>query len=137
MREYIIKRLFQMIPTIIVITLVVFAMMQAIPGDPIITLLGDAYDEENAERLRREYGLNKPIYVQYFRWVSKLVRGDWGESILSGRSILKDVLIRLPVTIELIIVAMVVALIIAIPAGIIAAMRQNTWGDYPYNDIYS
>jgi peptide/nickel transport system permease protein len=62
--------------------------------------------------------------------VSKLVRGDWGESILSGRSILNDVLIRLPVTIELIIVAMFVALIIAIPAGIIAAIRQNTWGDY-------
>jgi peptide/nickel transport system permease protein len=130
MREYIIKRLFQMIPTIIVITLVVFAMMQAIPGDPIISLLGDAYDEEDAEKLRGEYGLNKPIYVQYFRWVSKLVRGDWGESILSGRSILNDVLIRLPVTIELIIVAMIVALIIAIPAGIIAAIRQNTWGDY-------
>jgi peptide/nickel transport system permease protein len=130
MREYIIKRLFQMIPTIIVITLVVFAMMQAIPGDPIITLLGDAYDEDDAEKLRAEYGLNKPIYVQYLRWVSKLVRGDWGESILSGREILHDVLIRLPVTIELIIVAMIVALLIAIPAGIIAAMRQNTWGDY-------
>ena len=130
MREYIIKRLFQMIPTIIVITLVVFAMMQAIPGDPIITLLGDAYDEEDAEKLREEYGLNKPIHLQYLRWVSKLVRGDWGESILSGREILNDVLIRLPVTIELIIVAMIVALIIAIPAGIIAAMRQNTWGDY-------
>jgi peptide/nickel transport system permease protein len=130
MRDYIIKRLFQMIPTIIVITLVVFAMMQAIPGDPIISLLGDAYDEEDAEKLRGEYGLDKPIYVQYFRWVSKLVRGDWGESILSGRSILNDVLIRLPVTIELIIVAMFVALIIAIPAGIIAAIRQNTWGDY-------
>ena len=130
MREYIIKRLLQMIPTILVITLVVFAMMQAIPGDPIITLLGDAYDEEDAEELRREYGLDKPVYLQYMVWLGKLVRGDWGESILSGREILKDVLIRLPVTIELIIVSMIVALLIAIPAGIIAAMRQNTWGDY-------
>ena len=130
MRDYIIKRLFQMIPTVLVITLVVFAMMQAIPGDPIITLLGDAYDEEDAEELRREYGLDRPVYEQYLVWLGKLVRGDWGESILSGREILQDVLIRLPVTIELIIVSMIVALLIAIPAGIIAAMRQNTWGDY-------
>ncbi len=130
MREYIIKRLLQMIPTVLVITLVVFTMMQAIPGDPIITLLGDAYDEEDAEELRREYGLDKPVIVQYFVWLGKLVKGDWGESILSSREILKDVLIRLPVTIELIILAMIVALVIAIPAGIIAAVRQNTWGDY-------
>ncbi|ETW97031.1 MAG: hypothetical protein ETSY1_24250, partial [Candidatus Entotheonella factor] len=130
MREYIIKRILQMIPTVLVITLVVFAMMQAIPGDPIITLLGDAYDEEDAEELRKEYGLDKPVVVQYFVWLGKLVRGDWGESILSSREILTDVLIRLPVTIELIILAMIVALLIAVPAGIIAAVRQNTWGDY-------
>lgn len=130
MREYIIKRLLQMIPTVLVITLVVFAMMQAIPGDPIITLLGDAYDEEDAEELRKEYGLDKPVVVQYFVWLGKLLRGNWGESILSSREILNDVLIRLPVTIELIVLAMIVALVIAVPAGIIAAIRQNTWGDY-------
>ncbi len=130
MREYILKRLFQIIPTILMITLVVFAMMQAIPGDPIITLLGDGYDEEDAARLRQEYGLDKPIIVQYGIWLSKIVRGDWGESILTGRPILKDVLIRLPVTLELITLAMLVALLIALPAGIIAAMRQNTWADY-------
>jgi peptide/nickel transport system permease protein len=130
MREYIIKRLLQIIPTVLAITLVVFAMMQAIPGDPIITLLGDAYDEEDAQILREEYGLNKPIIVQYGIWLGKFIQGDWGEAIISGRSVLQDVLIRLPVTAELIVMAMVVALIIAIPAGIIAAIRQNTWGDY-------
>jgi peptide/nickel transport system permease protein len=130
MREYIIKRILQIIPTILMITLVVFTMMQAIPGDPIITLLGDAYDEADAIKLRQAYGLDKPIYVQYGVWLGKLVQGDWGESILTGRSVLKDVLIRLPVTIELIVLAMLIALLIAIPAGIIAAVRQNTWGDY-------
>jgi peptide/nickel transport system permease protein len=130
MREYIIRRILQMIPTILIITLVVFAMMQAIPGDPIITLLGDAYDEADAIQLRQEYGLDKPIIEQYFVWLGKLVRGDWGESILSSRDILHDVLIRLPITIELIVLAMFVALVIAVPAGIIAAVRQNTWGDY-------
>jgi peptide/nickel transport system permease protein len=130
MREYIIKRLLQMIPTILVITLVVFAMMKAIPGDPIITLLGDAYDEADAEALRKAYGFDKPIIVQYFIWLGKLLRGDWGVSILSSREVLNDVLIRLPITIELVILAMIVALVIAVPAGIIAAVRQNTWGDY-------
>ena len=130
MREYIIKRLLQVIPTILVITLVVFLMMKAIPGDPIIALLGDAYDEEDAEILREEYGLNKPIFVQYGIWLGKIVQGNWGEAIVSGRPVLQDVLIRLPVTAELIFLAMVVALVIAIPAGIIAAIRQNTWRDY-------
>jgi peptide/nickel transport system permease protein len=130
MREYIIKRLLQMIPTILIITLVVFAMMKAIPGDPIITLLGDAYDEADAEELRKEYGFDKPVIVQYLIWLGKLVQGDWGVSILSSREVLNDVLMRLPITIELVVLAMIVALVIAVPAGIIAAVRQNTWGDY-------
>lgn len=130
MREYILKRILHMIPTIVMITLVVFAMMQAIPGDPIIALLGDAYDEEDAIRLRKAYGLDKPIYVQYTIWLVKLVQGDWGTSYLSSRDVLKDVILHLPVTLELIVLAMLVALVIAIPAGIIAAVRQNTWGDY-------
>ena len=130
MREYIVKRLLQMIPTILMVTMVVFAMMRAIPGDPIITLLGDAYTEENAAALRQDYGLDKPLVVQYLIWLGKLLQGNWGTSILSGRPILQDVLIRLPITLELIVLSMAVALLIAIPAGIIAATRQNTWADY-------
>ena len=130
MREYIIKRILQMIPTILIITLVVFAMMRAIPGDPIIALLGDAYNEADAEELRKEYGFDKPIMVQYLVWLGKLVQGDWGVSILSSRAVLNDVLMRLPITVELVVLAMIVALVIAVPAGIIAAVRQNTWGDY-------
>jgi peptide/nickel transport system permease protein len=86
MRQYILKRLLQVIPTIVMITMVVFAMMQSIPGDPTVALFGDAYDAENAARLRAEYGLDKPIIVQYAIWLGKLVRGDWGESYLTGRS---------------------------------------------------
>jgi peptide/nickel transport system permease protein len=129
MRDYILKRLLH-IPTILMITLVVFAMMHTIPGDPIIALLGDAYSEEDAMQLRQAYGLDKPLVVQYVIWLGKLVRGDWGTSILTSRPVLQDVLLRLPVTVELIALAMAVALLIAIPAGIIAALRQNTWADY-------
>jgi peptide/nickel transport system permease protein len=130
MRDYILKRLLQIIPTILMITLVVFIMMHTIPGDPIIALLGDAYSEEDAVQLRQAYGLDKPLVVQYAIWLGKLVRGDWGTSILTSRPVLQDVLLRLPVTVELIALAMAVALLIAIPAGIIAALRQNTWADY-------
>jgi peptide/nickel transport system permease protein len=130
MRDYIIKRILQMIPTVLMVTLVVFAMMQAIPGDPIVTLLGDAYDEGIAAKLRQSYGLDKPVVVQYVIWLGRLLRGDWGTSILNGRPILQDILIRLPITLELIVLSIGVALLIAIPAGIIAAMRQNTWADY-------
>ena len=130
MGQFILKRVLQMIPTLLMITLVVFVMMQAIPGDPLVALLGDAYDAENAARLRQEYGLDKPVIVQYAIWLGKLVQGDWGESYLTGRSVLQDVLLRLPITVELIVLAMGIGLIIALPAGVIAALRHNTWADY-------
>jgi peptide/nickel transport system permease protein len=124
------RRLLGIIPTVLMITLVVFLMMRSVPGDPVVALLGDAYTEEDAIRTREAYGLNEPIMVQYFIWLGKLVQGDWGTSVLSGRPVLKDVLLRLPVTLELIVLSMAVALIIALPAAIIGAVRQNTWPDY-------
>src|SRR6266851_10275457 len=130
MRIYILKRLLQIIPTVLGITFVVFVMMRSIPGDPVVSLLGDAYTEENAIKARQDYGLDKPVMVQYVIWLGKLVQGDWGTSILSGRPVLKDVLVRLPVTLELIVLSMGVALVISIPAAIIGALRQNTWADY-------
>jgi peptide/nickel transport system permease protein len=135
MAQYILKRLLQMIPTVLMITLVVFLMMQSIPGDPVVALLGEAYTEEEAVKVRAEYGLDKPILVQYVIWLGKLVQGDWGTSILSGRPVLKDVLIRLPVTLELVVLSMGVALLIAVPAGIIGALRRNTWADYTATSV--
>jgi peptide/nickel transport system permease protein len=135
MRLYIVRRLIEMVPTVLGITLVVFLMMQSIPGDPVVALLGEAYTEEEAVKVRADYGLDRPILVQYVIWLGKLVQGDWGTSILSGRPVLKDVLIRLPVTLELIVLSMGVALLIAIPAGIIGALRQNTWADYTATSV--
>jgi peptide/nickel transport system permease protein len=135
MRTYFIKRLLEMVPTILMITLVVFIMMRSIPGDPVVAMLGDAYTQEDAERVRHDYGLDKPVVVQYVIWLGKLVQGDWGTSILSGRPVLQDVMIRLPVTFELIVLSMGVALAIAIPAGIIGALRQNTWADYTATSV--
>jgi len=135
MRTYILRRLLQIVPTVLGITFVVFLMMRSVPGDPVVALLGDAYTEENAAQARHTYGLDKPILVQYLIWLGKLVQGDWGTSILSGRPVLKDVMVRLPVTLELIVLSMGVALIIAVPAGIIGALRQNTWADYTATSV--
>ncbi len=135
MRTYFLRRLLETVPTVLMITLVVFLMMQSIPGDPVVALLGEAYTEEQAIKVRAEYALDRPMLVQYVIWLGKLVQGDWGTSILSGRPVLKDVLIRLPVTLELIVLSMGVALLIAIPAGIIGALRQNTWADYTATSV--
>src|SRR5262245_28979834 len=125
MRVYILKRLLQIVPTVLMITFVVFVMMRSVPGDPVVSLLGDAYTEDDAVKARQAYGLDKPIVIQYFIWLGKLVRGDWGASILSGRPVLQDVLIRLPVTLELVVLSMGVALVIALPAAVIGAVRRN------------
>jgi peptide/nickel transport system permease protein len=130
MPVYLLRRLLGIVPTVLMITLVVFVMMRSVPGDPVVALLGDAYTEEDAVKTREAYGLNKPILVQYVIWLGRLVQGDWGNSVMSGRPVLKDVLIRLPVTLELIVLSMGIALVIALPAAIIGAVKQNTWPDY-------
>src|SRR5215813_11253805 len=103
MRVWVLRRVLKIVPTVLMITLVVLVMMQSIPGDPVVALLGDAYTEEDAVKVREAYGLDKPVLVQYVIWLGKLVRGDWGTSILSGRPVLSDVMVRLPVTLELIV----------------------------------
>jgi peptide/nickel transport system permease protein len=130
MQTYLIRRLLQVVPTVLMITFVVFVMMRSVPGDPVVALLGDAYTQEDAEAMREAYGLDRPVLMQYLIWLGKLGQGDWGTSILSGRPVLQDVLVRLPVTVELIVLAMAVALLIAVPAAIIGALRRNAWPDY-------
>src|SRR5256885_2382245 len=87
MRAYILKRILGVVPTVLMITLVVFVMMRSVPGDPVVPLLGDAYTEEDAIKVREAYGLNKPVLVQYAIWLGKLVQGDLGTSMVCGVSL--------------------------------------------------
>src|SRR3989442_592062 len=135
MRVYVLRRLLGIVPTVLMIPFVVFVMMRSVPGDPVVALLGDAYDEQDAIKVRASYGLDRPILVQYAIWLGKLAQGDWGASYMTGRPVLKDVLVRLPVTLELIVLSMGVALAIAVPAAIVGALRQNTWADYTATTI--
>jgi peptide/nickel transport system permease protein len=130
MREYLLRRLLLLIPTILGVTLVVFLMMRFIPGDPVTNMMGENYSEEDARQLRHELGLDQPLVIQYVKWLLLLLRGDWGRSILTNRPVLTDVLYRLPVSLELLVLSMLVSLLIALPAGIVAAVWPNTWKDY-------
>lgn len=130
MRAYIIRRLLLLIPTLLGITMVVFLAIQSIPGDPIEAYLGQFYEEELAASLRKQYGLDKPVYVQYVLWLGRLTQGDWGKEVLSGLPVLEQILERLPVSLELIFGAIIVALMVAIPAGITSAVRPYTASDY-------
>jgi peptide/nickel transport system permease protein len=130
MREYLLRRLLLLIPTVLGVTLVVFLMMRFIPGDPVANMMGENYSEADARQLRHELGLDQPLAVQYGKWLVMLLHGDWGRSILTNRPVLTDVLYRLPVSLELIVLSLLVSLLISLPAGIIAAVRPNTWKDY-------
>jgi peptide/nickel transport system permease protein len=130
MQEYIIRRLVLLIPTVLGVTLLVFLMMRFIPGDPVALLLGDYYTPEAAAVIRQQYGLDRPLHVQYVLWLKQLVSGNWGYSIIAKRPIFSDLVRRLPITLELVVLSMSFALLIAIPAGIIAALRPYSWHDY-------
>jgi peptide/nickel transport system permease protein len=105
-------------------------MMRFIPGDPVTNMMGEMFSQEDADRLRKELGLDKPLLVQYGKWLGLLLRGDWGNSLFTHQPVLTDILYRLPVSLELLVLSTIVSLLIALPAGTIAAVRPNTWKDY-------
>jgi len=130
MKEYIIRRLLLLVPTVLGVSVLVFMMMRFIPGDPVSLLLGDYYTEETAKAIRAQYGLDKPLVTQYVLWLSRLFIGDWGQSIIANRPIFDDLVQRIPVTLELIVLSMAFTLLIAVPAGVIAALKPYSWRDY-------
>ena len=134
MSRYIVNRLLQLIPTLFMVSLVIFIAMHMAPGDPAVMRMGTAAalqeNQEALEQLRIEMGLDKPIPVQYLIWIGDLLRGDFGLSNRSGVPVVDMIGGRLPATIELTIAAFLIALVISIPLGMLAALKQKTWLDY-------
>jgi peptide/nickel transport system permease protein len=126
MTSYIIRRLLSLIPTLLGVSIIVFLFLRMIPGDPALALAGEHATDANIERIREEFGLNKPLYEQYITYMGKILRGDLGRSILSRRSISDEIKARFPATVELSLCALIVALIVGLPAGIISATRRNS-----------
>lgn len=129
MTKFIIKRLLALIPVLIGVTLLVFCILDLAPGDPAKTILGEEASVEAIEALREEMGLDDPLLVRYGRYMAGLVQGDLGTSYKTGDPVSEEVWARLPNTIVLALTSTVVAIILALPLGVLAAIKQNTLFD--------
>jgi len=132
MKLYALKRLFGMLPLLLGITIISFAMMHLAPGEP--SVVGQSFDpkvsSEDIERLRAFYHLNEPLYVQYYTWLTQIISLDFGNSFSAdNRPVLDKISERLPITIWINVLAMLLILAVAIPIGIVSAVRQNSWLD--------
>ncbi len=132
MTQYIIRRLLLAIPTIFIVILGVFLMMRVATGDPVALILAESpfATEDDYDELREELGLNGPLVVQFVRYIGNVARGDLGDSPYTGLPVSEEIKNRLPVTIEFGTVAILIGLVIALPVGILAAIRQDTLPDY-------
>ena len=131
MLTFLLKRLGLVLPTFIGITLLVFALIRLLPGDPVEALSGErGMTTERYQRLLHEFGLDRPLPVQYADYVWKALHGDLGRSTITQEPVFTEFIARFPATIELSICAMLLALLIGIPAGILAATKRNTVWDY-------
>ncbi|MFL5193327.1 MAG: ABC transporter permease [Microvirga sp.] len=135
MLRYIGRRILIAIPTLIIVSLLVFALQKLLPGDPVLTMAGEERDPQVLAYLREKYRLDDPIPVQYFAWIGSALTGNLGISLRTDIPVLDLILSKLPVTLELAIMAMIVALAIGIPAGIISAVKKGTAVDYTANVI--
>ena len=134
MGSYIIQRAMQAIVVLFIVTLGVFLLMRLLPGDPILVYISrDDFSrvssQEEIDRLRHEFGTDRPLYVQYADWISGVVRGDLGDSIFLGTSVTEEVARAMPRTVYIGTIAWIVAHLIGVPAGIICAVRQGKWQD--------
>lgn len=135
MLRFLLRRLSILIPTLIFVSIIIFGLQQLLPGDPAIAMAGEERDPETIAQIREKYNLNKPIPVRYWLWISGVLQGDFGESIRIQLPVAQLLVEKLPVTIELAILAMLVALCIGLPAGMISALYNGRWQDYVANVI--
>ncbi len=131
MRRYIVGRLLLMIPTLIGVAILTFVIMRAVPGDIVgLKYAGSPVPQSVIDQERHQLGLDKPMWEQFTDWMGEIARFDLGTSLWTGHSVVEEIQIRLPLSIELAIFATLLAIVIAIPLGVVAAVRQDTWMDY-------
>lgn len=126
MLTYTFKRLLMTVPTLVIVAMLVFALMRLVPGDPAAVMVGDLADPHVLEEVRRNLALDEPLLVQFGTWLGNLAKGDLGHSIMTGEPVLEAMLRRFGVTAQVVLFSIVLAVLVAIPAGLLAAWRQNT-----------
>jgi peptide/nickel transport system permease protein len=130
MLSFLVRRLAQTLITLFIVSLISFVLSMILPGDPVLALVGpEGATKEMLEVYRKELGLDQPVYVQYFKWLNRLLHGDFGVSIRTRAKVLTLFNQRLPVTIEVLILGVIFAIILAFPLGILSSLRPNTWID--------
>ena len=129
------KRLLQLIPTLFVVSVLIFSLQQLLPGDPALVMAGEDKDPEVIEQIRKQYRLDQPIPVQYVYWLKGVLTGNLGESMRLKAPVSDLVLSKLPVTLQLASMAMIIALLIGVTAGIVSAVYRGTRLDYAVNVI--
>lgn len=131
MRRYIVGRLLLMIPTLIGVAVITFVVMRLVPGDIVaLRYAGSSVPQDIIDKERALLGLDKSMVEQFLTWMGSLAHLDFGQSLWTGNSIIDEVWVRLPLTLELAVIASALAVVIAIPLGIVAAVKQDTWVDY-------
>jgi peptide/nickel transport system permease protein len=120
------RRVAAMAFSILFLTALIFTLMQAVFGDPVVIMLGRDADPDTVARLRRDLGLDRPAYAQYADWLGRLAHGDWGRSFRTGQPVLAAIVARLPVSLELAFLSLIVALALALALGILAAVRPRS-----------
>lgn len=133
MWKYILGRVWQALIVVIIVSVAVFLMLHMIPGDPVTILAGPDPSQEQVDALRKKFGLDQPLVVQYFKWAWSAVQGDLGTSVIIGRPVTEMLAQRLPATLELAIAAIIVASVFGILIGIISAQNRDSWIDRGLN----
>src|SRR6478735_9449165 len=133
MFDYLVKRLATLVPTLVLVSMLIFGLQQLLPGDPAKVLAGEDQDPAVVEYLRKKLHLDEPLPVRYGHWVAGVVQGDLGESIRNQQPVLGLIAQKLPVTLQLALMAMAIALVIGIPAGIVSAVARGTAWDWAAN----
>ncbi len=129
------RRLLQLVPTVIIVSMMIFGLQQLLPGDPATIMAGEERDPEVIEEIRKQYRLDQPIPLQYIYWIKGVMSGDLGESMRLKEPVSRLVAQKLPVTLQLATMAMLIAILIGVPAGIISAVKKGTFWDYLVNII--
>jgi len=129
------RRLLQLVPTVFLLSLIIFSLQHLLPGDPALILAGENPDAETVAAIRAQYHLDQPIFVQYLYWVQGVFSGDLGVSMRHGQPVASLILLKLPVTLQLAVMGIVIALLLGITGGVISALKRNTPVDYVTNVV--
>ncbi|HWL22263.1 MAG TPA: ABC transporter permease [Ureibacillus sp.] len=127
---YILRRVLMLFPVLFGVSILIFVVMRIIPGDVAMTILGTDATPEALAQLRKDFGLDLPLFQQYVNWISGVFVGDFGESMRTGKEVLPDILSRFRITFELTLISAVISWLIAIPMGILAAVKRNSKTDF-------